>query len=159
MKINKIKKKKKQKEKGRNRDTCARVDGNLEKKQRHVSGENKHRALDANPVAKKRNAKWAERRALVFWGEGWTNIDSTFPDAVERRRFLPSFLGTMQQITEPQPHVRPQREEACCERVVEFRDDDDDGSFSIYAYVQIFLPLDSRTKGVGRGRKDEETRV
>lgn len=67
----------------------------------------------------------------------------------------------MQQITEPQPHVRPQREEACCERVVEFRDDDDDGdgSFSIYAYVQIFLPLDSRTKGVGRGRKDEETRV
>lgn len=67
MKINKIKKKKNKKKKG---DTCARVDGNLEKKQRHVSGENKHRALDANPVAKKRNAKWAERRALVFWGEG-----------------------------------------------------------------------------------------
>lgn len=71
--------------------------------------------------------------------------------------FLPSLERCSRLQNRSRTCVRIGREEACCERVVEFRDDD--GSFSIYAYVQIFLPLDSRTKGVGRGRKDEETRV
>lgn len=105
---------------------------------------------DANPVARKR--KWVES-ALVF-------------GPMNKYRFETpcSFLARrLHQITEPQPHVRPHERAGCCAREsLNFETTTAAAaarSLSIYAYVQIFLPLDSRTKGVvgGRGGRREKT--
>lgn len=102
---------------------------------------------DANPVARKR--KWVES-ALVF-------------GPMNKYRFETpcSFLARrLHQITEPQPHVRPHERAGCCAREsLNFETTTTTAaarSLSIYAYVQIFLPLDSRTKGVVGGRRGEE---
>ena len=76
------------------------------KEQRHVPRKQASRqALDANPVAKKRNAKWAERAALSSFGARAEQI--SIRRFQTRRRFLPREAERCTRLHKPQPHVRP----------------------------------------------------
>ena len=76
------------------------------KEQRHVPRKQASRqALDANPVAKKRNAKWAERAALSSFGARAEQI--SIRRFQTRRRFLLRETERCTRLHKPQPHVRP----------------------------------------------------
>ena len=122
------------------------------KEQRHVPRKQASRqALDANPVAKKRNAKWAlrePRSRLSGRGLNKYRFDVSRRGGVSflaKRNDAPDYTSRSRTCVRCRALLRESRSisrQRWRRRL-----------FSIYAYVQIFFPLDSRTKG--EGRKDE----
>ena len=118
------------------------------KEQRHVPRKQASRqALDANPVAKKRNAKWAERAALSSFGARAEQI--SIRRFQTRRRFLPREAERCTRLHKPQPHVHP----PSYERVVQFRDNDDDDDCSLFTRTCKSFSLLILEQRVRRGEK------
>lgn len=147
---------KKRSKKRKNELTRARelIVWSARKEQCHVPRKQASRqALDANPVAKKRNAKWAERAALSSFGARAEQI--SIRRFQTRRRFLPREAERCTRLHKPQPHVRPLPSPVARESF-NFETTTTTMTTVLYLRVRVNLsPSWFSNKEWGEGRKDE----